>query len=82
MCWQGYFKRVFEFVFHSGARGCSKVYAGGMLAPLACMAFYLCCSYCNPVIWLLKKNALVLAIAPKKWYTVENGSDTSLNVTK
>ena len=32
ICLQGYFKRVFESILHSGARGCSKVYARRALA--------------------------------------------------
>ena len=37
---QGYFKPVFESILHSGARGCSKVYARRTLAPWACQARY------------------------------------------
>ena len=40
ICLQGYFKRVFESILHSGARGYSKVYARRTLAPRACQARY------------------------------------------
>ena len=35
ICLQGYFKLVFELILHSGARGCSEVYARRILAPLS-----------------------------------------------
>jgi hypothetical protein len=35
ICLQGTFKPVFEMILHSGARGCSEVYARRILAPLS-----------------------------------------------
>ena len=40
ICLQSYFKRVFESILHSGARGYSKVYARRILALWACQARY------------------------------------------
>lgn len=58
ICLQGYFKLVFESILHSGARGCSEVYARRTLALWACKALFSrvrippCAKSVSPVVWI------------------------------